>query len=114
MEKLPAINLLTIDSSYGLPKSALTLISHAGYKVYLSLLSTGESVFSIRDIDSNVKDESGRSIPFLLLIVGTTEAERIVLEKLAAYAVSHIDEISKKIADLFSYNAEVNGIEFKV
>lgn len=114
LEKLPAINLLTIDSSYGLPKSALTLISHAGYKVYLSLLSTGESVFSIRDIDSNVKDESGRSIPFLLLVVGTTDADRIVLEKLAAYAVSHIDEISKKIADLFSYNAEVNGIEFKL
>lgn len=108
LEKLPKIKILTIDSNYGLSKSAFTLISHAGYKVYLSKLSSGESIFAIRDIDSNSKDESGRSIPFLLLVVGDTDSDRIVLEKMAAYAVSHIDEISKKIADLFSYNAKYN------
>lgn len=112
LEKLPKINILTLDANYGLPNSALTLISHAGYKVYLSMLSTGESVFAIRDINSNSKDESGRSIPFLLLVVGTTDDDRIVLEKLATYAISHIDEISKKIANLFSYNVTVNGLEF--
>lgn len=114
LEKLSKIKILTVDSNYGLPNSALTLISHAGYKVYLSLLSTGESIFAIRDINSNSKDESGRSIPFLLLVVGTTDADRIVLEKLAAYSVSHIDEVSEKIANLFSYNATVNGIEFSL
>ena len=114
LEKLSKINILTLDANYGLPNSALTLITHAGYKVYLSMLATGESIFAIRDINSNNKDESGRSIPFLLLVVGTTDVDRIILEKLAAYAASHIDEISKKIADLFSYNAEVNGIEFKL
>lgn len=114
LEKLPKIKILTVDSNYGLPKSAFTLISHAGYKVYLSKLSSGESIFAIRDIDSNSKDESGRSIPFLLLVVGDTDSDRIVLEKMAAYAASHIDEISKKIANLFSYNPTVNGVEFSL
>lgn len=114
LEKLSKINILTLDANYGLPNSALTLITHAGYKVYLSMLATGESIFAIRDINSNNKDESGRSIPFLLLVVGTTDVDRIILEKLAAYAASHIDEISKKIANLFSYNPTVNGIEFSL
>lgn len=114
LEKLPKIKILTVDSNYDLPKSAFTLISHAGYKVCLSMLSTGESIFAIRDIDSNSKDESGRSIPFLLLIVGDTDSDRIVLEKMAAYAVSHIDDISRRIAGLFSYNPTVNGIEFSL
>ena len=114
LEKLPKINILTIERKYGLPDTALTLVSHAGYKVYLSMLSTGESIFAIRDINSNSKDESGRSIPFLLLVVGTTDADRVVLEKLAVYSVSHVDEISKKIADLFNYNATVNGLEFSL
>lgn len=114
LEKLPKIKILTIDSNYGLPKSAFTLISHAGYKVYLSKLSSGESIFAIRDIDSNSKDESGRLIPFLLLVVGDTDSDRIVLEKMAAYAVSHIDDISRKISNLFSYNPTVNGVEFSL
>lgn len=114
LEKLPKIKILTVDSNYGLPKSAFTLISHAGYKVYLSKLSSGESIFAIRDIDSNSKDESGRSIPFLLLVVGDTDSDRIVLEKMAAYAVSHIDDISRKISNLFSYNPTVNGVEFSL
>ena len=114
LEKLSKINILTLDANYGLPNSALTLITHAGYKVYLSMLATGESIFAIRDIDSNNKDESGRSIPFLLLVVGDTDSDRIVLEKMAAYAVSHIDDISRRIAGLFSYNPTVNGIEFSL
>ena len=114
LEKLPKINLITIDSNYGLPKPAVTLISHAGYKVYFSSLAAGESIFAIRDIDSRSSDESGRAIPFLLLVVGTTNSDRIALEKLAAYTVSHIDEMSEKFADLFSYNATVNGIEFNL
>ncbi len=113
-EKLPKINLITNDSSYGLPKPAVTLITHAGYKVYLSLSSTGECIFSIRDIEGYDRDESGRVIPFLLLVVGTTDTDRIVLEKLAAYSVSHINEISDKFAKLFSFNSNYNAIEFSL
>ncbi len=114
VENLPKINLITNDSSYGFPEQAVTLVTHAGYKVNLSSLSTGECIFSIRDIDSNDCDESGRAIPFLLLVVGTTDTDRIVLEKLAAYTVSHLDEISNKFAKLFSYNPQYNAIEFSL
>lgn len=114
LEKLPQINLVTIDSDFNLPKPAVRLISHAGYKVYLSRLSTGESIFAIRDIDSNNNDETGRDTPFLLLIVGDTDTDRTKLEKLAAYSVCHINEISDKLASLFAYNVHVNGIEFSL
>lgn len=114
VENLPKVNLITNDCSYGFPEQAATLVTHAGYKVYLATLSTGECVFSIRDIEGNDRDEAGRAIPFLLLVVGTTDADRIVLEKLAAYAVSHLNEISNKFAQLFSYNPQYNAIEFSL
>ena len=114
LEKLPKINILTMETNYGLPTSARTLISHGGYKIYLSLCDTGESIFSIRDIKSNNLDESGRATPFLFLAVGTTEADKQVLEKLAAYAVSHTKAFSSNLADLFQYDNKCNGISFNL
>ena len=35
LEKLPKINILTKETSYGLPSAAKTLISHGGYRIYL-------------------------------------------------------------------------------
>lgn len=114
LEKLPKINILTKEISYGLPSAAKTLISHGGYRIYLSLCDTGESIFSIRDIKSNDIDESGRATPFLFMAVGTTDADRRVLEKLTAYAISHTKEFSSNIANCFQYDNKVNGLSFNL
>lgn len=112
LETLPSIKIVTKDDSYGLPKNAKALFSHGGYKVMLTSSDAGEIIFAIRDIESSSKDETGRTIPFLLVIVGSSESDKLLLEKVAAYASSHLDSFSKKISSLFSYDSEKNGLAF--
>lgn len=112
LETLPSIKILTKDENQGLPQNAKTLFSHGGYKVILTSSDSGETIFAIRDIESSSKDETGRTIPFLLVIVGTSESDKVLLEKVATYASSHLDSFSKKISSLFSYDSEKNGLAF--
>jgi hypothetical protein len=112
LETLPSIKIVTGDESYGLPRSAKTLFSHGGYKVMLTSADSGETIFAIRDIESSSKDESGRTIPFLIVIVGCSERDKIVLVKVAAFASSHLDSFSKKVSNMFSYDSEKNGLAF--
>lgn len=114
VENLPKIQLLSSKDSFDLPEDAELLFSHGGYKVILTTGSKGESIFAIRDIESDVKDESGRTMPFLLIIVGTTPDDARILEKVTAYASSHLDSFSKKISSLFFYDADINGVVFKL
>jgi hypothetical protein len=112
LEALTSIKIVTRDESYGLPNSAKILFTHGGYKAMLTSSDSGEAIFAIRDIESPSKDESGRTIPFLLVIVGSSESDKIVLEKVAAYAAAHLDSFSKKVSNLFSYDSEKNGLAF--
>lgn len=112
LEILPMIQIITNDNSYGLPHSAKLLFSHGGYKLVLATADTGELIFSIRDVEGVTKDDSGRKIPFLLIIVGSSESDKKLLETVAAYAASHLETFSKKISILFDYDSEKNGISF--
>lgn len=114
LETLPMIKIITKEENQGLPSSAKVLFSHGGYKVILMSVETGETIFAIRDIESNSRDESGRAIPFLMVIVGNTDSEKATLCKIAAYASSHLDTFSKKLSELFSYDSEKNGISFEL
>lgn len=105
-ESLPKIQLLSTKENFGLPEEATPMFSHGGYKVMYTLNAKGESIFAIRDVESDSKDESGRTIPFLLVIVGTTETDAKTLEKVSAYACSHMESFSNELADLFYYDAE--------
>lgn len=114
LEKLPSIKIITNDNSRGLPESAKSLFSHGGYKLILTAASSGEYIFAIRDIDGDAKDDAGRSTPFLLVVVGTSDNDKLQLEKIAAYAASHLETFSKKISVLFKYDAEKNGVSFDI
>lgn len=114
VESLVKIQLLSSKESLGLPQEAETMFSHGGYKVLYTVGENGESILAIRDIESEARDESGRSIPFLLVIVGTTEKDAEILEKVATYASSHLESFSGELSKLFYYNAEINGVVFKL
>lgn len=114
LETLPMIKLVTGDDNCDLPESAKILFSHGGYKIILTTSESGETIFAIRDVESSSKDESGRTIPFLLVIVGSSDTEKNTLEKFAAYASSHLDSFSQKISGLFSYDSTKNGISFEL
>lgn len=113
-ENLSKIQILSNKDSFGLPEEATLMFSHGGYKVINKQTSNGESIFAIRDIESSSKDESGRDISFLMVIVGTTEDDAITLEKVTAYASSHLETFCKELAGLFYYDAEKNGVVFKL
>lgn len=113
-EKLPKIQLLSNKENFGLPDEATPMFSHGGYKVINTVNIKGESIFAIRDIESSSKDESGRNIPFLMVIVGTSESDAIALEKVSAYASSHLESFGKELAELFYYDADKNGVVFKL
>ena len=113
-ESLEKIQLLSSKEIFGLPKESETMFSHGGYKVLYTVGTNGESIFAIRDIDSDSKDESGRTIPFLLIIVGTTDKDAKILERVATYASSHLESFSKELSKLFYYNADINGVVFKL
>lgn len=114
LEGLTKIQLLSSKESFGLPQEAETMISHGGYKVLYTVGTNGESIFAIRDIESDSKDESGRTIPFLLVIVGTTDKDAKILERVATYASSHLESFSKELSKLFYYNADINGVVFRL
>lgn len=114
VESLTKIQLLNSKESFGLPKEAELMFSHGGYKVIFTVGTDGESIFTIRDIESEMKDEAGRKMPFLVAIVGTTADDAKVLEKVAVYASSHLYSFSKELSNLFSYDADINGIVFKL
>lgn len=112
LNQLPMIKIVTVDNNHGLPNSAKKLFSHGGYKLILTSSESGETIFAIRDVETESKDESGRTIPFLLVITGNSDNDKITLENLAAYASSHLESFSKKISGLFSYDSARNGISF--
>lgn len=111
-ESLAKIQIMTASESFGLPKEARQMFSHGAYKLVLTAGGSGESIFAIRDIEGRSKDESGRAIPFLLVIAGTTPKDAIILEKVAAYAASHAESFGEELAGLFNYDADINGVSF--
>lgn len=113
-ESLPKIQLLNSQESYGLPKEAEAMFSHGGYKVIFTVTTSGESIFAIRDINGSSKDEAGRAIPFLMVIVGTTADDAKILEKVAVFACSHLDTVSHDLAEFFYYDPTKNGVIFKL
>lgn len=114
VENLPMIQLLSSSDKFGLPQEAEPMFSHGGYSVMLTVGLNGESIFAIRNIESDTKDDAGRTVPFLLVIVGTTSNDAIILEKVAVYASSHLDSFSKELSGLFYYDADKNGIVFRL
>lgn len=114
LEELPKIQVLNASVDFGLPKDAETIFSHGGYKVLCISTTKGETLFAIRDVEGNSKDETGRSIPFLMAIVGNTQEDKNTLEVLTAYVASHLGSFSKTLAGMFQYDADRNGVAFNL
>lgn len=109
---LPAIKQLAADNAYELPDSARVLFSHAGYKLIYKHLEGDKYAIALRGIPNKVKDEAGRSIPFLFVIVGDTNADVRVLDILATYIAGNIKTTETLLSQLLYMDAEMNGLRF--
>ena len=85
LEQLPSIKILRENNSYDFPEDANVVISHGAFKILLKSCNDGKSVLCFRDIENDEKDESGRSIPYLIAITGETDEDKAALHKLCAY-----------------------------
>lgn len=112
LDALPKILLVNQASSYGFPKSGARLVSHGGYKLIYTHLEEDCYALILRDILGENKDESGRSIPFLMMLVADNVQDARKLATIAAFWSNNIETVSNKIASMLMYDKEVNGIKF--
>lgn len=111
-EALPKILHVTQNNTCDMPKAASRLISHGGYKLIFLHDAEGKGILVLRDIVGENKDESGRAVPFLIMITADTNNEIEKLRYIAAYWSNHIEEVSHKAASFIAYDREANGIRF--
>lgn len=112
LDSLPKILLVNQKTPYGFPESASRLVSHGGYKIVYTHVADDSYALVLRDIHGNNKDESGRSIPFLIMIVADNMQDARKLATIAAFWGNHISSVSEKIASMILYDSNVNGIKF--
>ena len=113
LKALPEIKQLSTENSYGLPSSANVLFSHAGYKLIYKHLEGDKYALALRDISQNTKDETGRTIPFLFVIVGDS-ADIRTLDILAAYMACNVKQVEKILSQLLYMDMEKNGLRFEL
>lgn len=113
LKALPEIKQLSTENSYGLPSSANVLFSHAGYKLIYKHLEGDRYALALRDISQNTKDETGRTIPFLFVIVGDS-ADIRTLDILAAYMACNVKQVEKILSQLLYMDMEKNGLRFEL
>ena len=83
LKELPQIHQLSADETYSLPKSARKLFSHAGYKLIYRHLEGDYYALALRNISGKAKDEHGRVIPFMFVILGDSKNDLNALDVLA-------------------------------
>lgn len=114
LKRLPQIYQLSADGTYGLPDSARVLFSHAGYKLIYKHLEGDKYALALRDIPNKFKDDAGRSIPFLFVIVGDTNADVRTLDILATYMASNIRTVESLLPQFIYMDMEKNGLRFEL
>lgn len=114
LKKLPKIQQLSASETYGLPVSARTLFSHAGYKLIYKYLEADSYALALRNITDNAKDEHGRVIPFMFVIVGDTKDDTRSLDILATYFACNIKSVEKILSEFLYMDIKANGLKFEL
>lgn len=114
LNKLPKIHQLSATETYGLPVSARPLFSHAGYKLIYKHLEDDSYALALRNITGYTKDEHGRVIPFMFVIVGDTKEDTRILNILATYFACNIRSVENTLTEFLFMDIEANGLKFEL
>lgn len=114
LKALPQIQQLSAENTCDLPNSARILFSHAGYKIIYQHIEGDKYALAIRDISNEAKDEVGRSIPFLFLIVGDCNADVRKLDILATYMAANTKSVERLLSEYIHMDVEKNGLKFEL
>jgi len=111
LDKLGQIEIIGQGSGYQMPKTARTLSSHGGYLLACCRLEDGTYSVAVRNIVNESKDEFGRPIPFMMQIVMDDVKKA---DRLTTYMRSHLEDAKKTLGALFSYNPNLNCLQFEL
>lgn len=114
LKDLPQILQLSADETYNLPKSARKLFSHAGYKLIYKHLEGDYYALALRNISGKAKDEHGRVIPFMFVILGNSKNDLNVLDLLATYFACHIKGVENVLSKFLFMDIDTNGLKFEL
>lgn len=111
LEQLPAIGILENMQLFHLPRTALRLFSHGGYKLYYGHLENNTYILVLRDIACNDRDETNRSAPFSFAVTCDSAADLPMMEGLTCHIATHLEDASTQIANMIGYDIETNGLK---
>ncbi len=114
LRKLPIIKQLSADNTYGLPMPARTLFSHGGYKLIYKHLEDDCYAIALRNIADNGKDEHGRSVPFMFVIMGDSAEDIKALDVVATYIAANICTVEEILPQFLYMDVEKNGLKFEL
>lgn len=114
LKSLPSIKQLSATEMYDLPNSAKAMFSHAGYKLIYRHLEGSRHALALRDISDKNKDEHGRVVPFLFVIIGENAEDIASLDILATYFANHINGVETAISQFIYMDIEANGLKFEI
>lgn len=95
-----------------MPRGLSRIVYNGGYRVFFSRNFNGKSVLIVRDVMGSEKDESGRSIPFVLELVGDLSDGR-QLASAAACLLQDETVADMAFGPLFHYEPLYNGLCFE-
>ena len=111
LNKHGQIEIIGQGSDYQMPKTARVLSSHGGYLLACCKLEDGTCSVAVRNIVNESKDEFGRPVPFMIQIVmdDARQADRLV-----AYMRNHLEDAKTTLGALFTYNPNLNCLQFEL
>lgn len=96
---------ITTENYYGLPESAIYYCSHYGLKMVYRILPEGKLMLSLLNIPSEMKDDSGRNMPFSILFIGV-QRDNDCMNKLAAVICDSLADFGHFTSNLFCHDTE--------
>lgn len=110
LENLPKIALLSRNNTYGFPEECDKLFTHGGYMLMYRTLQNGSCFLAIRDLMSVNRDEEGRSNTFTYVFLANNPEDICLLDRVALFALQHIQELKEALSPTICYDTQVNGI----
>lgn len=87
------------------------LVANGGYKIALVKLGDGRFAVIVRDINGQMKDDMGRSIPYVLYVVMDSAKDAVAF---ANYLMDSLERIDDIFGGLFVYDSGLNCLSFRL
>lgn len=113
LEALKSLQLIQMAGTddHQTPAPVQLFVANGGYKLLCLLTRNSRYAIVVRDIQGNMKDDMGRSIPFVLYFITDNEREA---GSLVSYLMENIRKLNEVFGSLFNYDPTYNCLRFNL